>query len=177
MNLGANFDFGRLFAPKRLTQSDATDNETSVSTTRGFTLIELMLVIAIMGTLAAIGILSYNLYIDKVKVTRAIIEIKNIQNMIAAFEADEGSLPPNLAEVGAGHYKDPWGNDYIYWNVDTVAPGKRRKKYGTVPLNYTYDLYSKGKDGDSKPPLTAKASRDDIVRADDGMFVGLGEDY
>jgi general secretion pathway protein G len=46
-----------------------------------------------------------------------------------------------------------------------------------VPINTTYDLYSKGKDGDSSPPLTARASQDDVVRANDGGFIGLGSRY
>jgi general secretion pathway protein G len=34
-----------------------------------------------------------------------------------------------------------------------------------------------GKDGDSKAPLTAKASRDDIIRANNSAFIGLATDY
>jgi general secretion pathway protein G len=34
-----------------------------------------------------------------------------------------------------------------------------------------------GEDGDSKRPLSVKTSRDDIVRANNGAFIGLGEDY
>jgi general secretion pathway protein G len=41
-----------------------------------------------------------------------------------------------------------------------------------VPVNSDYDLYSMGPDGDSKPPFTAKASRDDIVRASNGSWIG-----
>ena len=52
-----------------------------------------------------------------------------------------------------------------------------RKDRSLVPLNSTYDLYSMGKDGQSQPPLTAKASRDDIIRANDGSFYGIAEDY
>ncbi|MCG6963484.1 MAG: prepilin-type cleavage/methylation domain-containing protein, partial [Acidobacteria bacterium] len=37
--------------------------------------------------------------------------------------------------------------------------------------------YSMGPDGKSQPPLTAKASRDDIVRAGNGSFVGVAIDY
>jgi general secretion pathway protein G len=46
-----------------------------------------------------------------------------------------------------------------------------------VPLNSTFDLYSKGRDGQSQPPLTATASQDDIVRATDGNYVGLASRY
>jgi hypothetical protein len=39
------------------------------------------------------------------------------------------------------------------------------------------DLYSSGKDGESRTPLTARPSRDDIVVARDGAFVGLATDF
>ena len=52
-----------------------------------------------------------------------------------------------------------------------------RKDKNLVPVNTDYDLYSMGEDGRSVGPFTAKASRDDIVRANDGGFVGLAADY
>ena len=45
------------------------------------------------------------------------------------------------------------------------------------PLNSTHDLYSMGKDGDGQAPLTAKASRDDTIRANDGGYIGLASEY
>lgn len=58
-----------------------------------------------------------------------------------------------------------------------INPGKVRKDRFLVPLNSDYDLYSMGPDGDSKPPLTAAASRDDILRAADGAYVGVASDF
>ena len=55
--------------------------------------------------------------------------------------------------------------------------GKLRKDKFLVPLNSDYDLYSMGPDGKSVPPLTAKASRDDILRANDGEFFGPAHLY
>jgi len=46
-----------------------------------------------------------------------------------------------------------------------------------VPINSDFDLYSMGKDGRSVAPLTAKDSRDDIVRANDGGYVGLASEF
>jgi general secretion pathway protein G len=46
-----------------------------------------------------------------------------------------------------------------------------------VPVNSTFDLYSLGPDGKSSPPFTAAPSQDDIVRANDGGFIGLASDY
>lgn len=58
-----------------------------------------------------------------------------------------------------------------------LGVGGLRKDGKLNPLNTDFDLYSNGRDGDSKGPLSAKASRDDIVRANNGAFIGLGEDY
>ena len=55
--------------------------------------------------------------------------------------------------------------------------GKMRKDRFLVPINSDFDLYSMGKDGKSSPPLTASASRDDIIRANDGAYVGPAEGY
>jgi general secretion pathway protein G len=55
--------------------------------------------------------------------------------------------------------------------------GKVRKDRFLVPINSTYDLYSMGADGRSVGPLTAAMSRDDIIRANDGAYVGLAEGY
>jgi general secretion pathway protein G len=55
--------------------------------------------------------------------------------------------------------------------------GKARKDKNLVPINSEFDLYSAGRDGDTLPPLVAKPSRDDVVRANDGRFVGLASTY
>jgi len=73
---------------------------------------------------------------------------------------------------------DPWGNPYQYLNFDNVnGQGQKKKDKFLVPLNSTYDLYSMGKDGNTSTALTANASQDDIVRANDGAFVGLASQY
>jgi len=52
-----------------------------------------------------------------------------------------------------------------------------RKDHNLVPVNSDFDLFSKGKDGQSKSPFTAKASRDDIVRANNGRYIGPVSGY
>lgn len=149
---------------------------TPIGHSPGFTLIELMIVIAIIGTLAGIAIPVYSNQIEKAKIFKAISDIKILQTELDASKLDN-ALPKKLEEIGRKDLKDPWGNPYKYANHDYIKPGKRRKFHGTVPLNYDYDLYSMGKDGKSKAPLTAKQSRDDIVRADDGGYIGLASEY
>ncbi len=101
---------------------------------------------------------------------------------MATFEtANLGRLPDSLADIGMGGLLDPWGNPYQYLNLsdpnNRAARGKARKDHNLVPINSDYDLYSMGKDGGSVSPLTAKASRDDIVRAGNGRFVGKATDF
>ncbi|MBL8343336.1 MAG: hypothetical protein JNL30_17850 [Rubrivivax sp.] len=91
---------------------------------------------------------------------------------------DTGGLPASLAAIGRGTLRDPWGRSYEYLPlIDAHARGHARKDHSLVPLNTDYDLYSKGADGESAPPLTANRSRDDIVRANNGRFVGPASSY
>jgi general secretion pathway protein G len=146
--------------------------------TRGFTIIELMLGIAILGVLVGIAYPSYQQYTERVRIAQAIIDIQGISSSVEAYSRDNREYPADLNEIGKGAMKDPWGNAYQYTNLGTVkGSGKARKNKSLVPINSDFDLYSMGKDGKSASPLTAKASRDDIVRANDGRFVGLASDY
>ena len=61
--------------------------------------------------------------------------------------------------------------------ADPKVKGKVRKDKNLVPVNNDFDLYSMGKDGASTPAFTAKMSQDDIVRANNGKYVGLVADY
>lgn len=144
---------------------------------RGFTIVELIITMAILGTLASIATGYYHEYIEKARVIRAIAEIKNIDTAIAAYMVDNDPLPASLADVGYVNFLDPWENPYQYYNIETGGIGHARKDRFLVPINSDYDLYSMGKDGLSRGPLTAKASKDDIIRANDGGYIGLAKDY
>ncbi|AWN16756.1 General secretion pathway protein G [Salinisphaera sp. LB1] len=141
---------------------------------------ELMLAVAIAGILAAIAYPMYQGYRDHVNRTQAIADILDIENVIARYQNATDQLPDSLADIGEGGRLDPWGHPYVYLRIEggnLKGKGKLRKDRNLVPLNTDYDLYSSGKDGVSRTPLTAKASRDDIVRANNGQFVGLATDY
>ena len=88
-----------------------------------------------------------------------------------------GELRGGLDDLDIKINQDPWGNSYKYVDFRFIPKGKRRKDRNLVPVNSTYDLFSMGADGESKAPFTAKASRDDIVRANDGAYLGLASDY
>ena len=144
----------------------------------GFTILELLTVIAIVGALSAIAIPAYTNYIEKAKETRAIADILTLEKDIEAYEIINETLPDSLDDVGRGSFEDPWGNPYRYLNfTKTQGTGKMRKDRFMVPINTFYDLYSMGKDGKSSSPLTARSSYDDIIRANDGGYIGPAYSY
>jgi general secretion pathway protein G len=143
-----------------------------------FTLVELLLVVAIVAVLASIAIPSYAGYVDRARVAQAKGDITDLELAIAQYLADNNTLPNALSDLGKGAFIDPWGNAYQYLNLGNIkGHAGARKDKSLVPINSDYDLYSSGKDGLSRPPLTAKVSQDDIVRARNGGFVGLASDF
>lgn len=155
----------------------ALANPFSCRAASGFTLLELVFVVAILGILTAIAIPSHRGYQDKATNLKAIGEIRELEGQLDTFRAEFGAYPNSLADVGEAGRLDPWGNPYEYLNIAQGGKQGARKDKSLVPINSTYDLYSKGGDGNSKKSLVAKVSHDDIVRANDGAFVGLALDY
>ena len=90
------------------------------------------------------------------------------------------SLPDNLAGIGRATLMDPWGRPYQYLKFPDASKGPpagaRRDRF-LVPLNSGYDLYSMGLDGETRLPLGSKASLDDVIRANDGGFIGLASKF
>ena len=105
----------------------------------GFTLIEIMVVIVILGLLAALVVPKLIGRTEEAKKTQARIQIKNIEQALGLFKLDNGFYPATDQGIEAlikipdagrtpknyrkGGYldrlpKDPWGNPYVY-----VSPG------------------------------------------------------
>jgi len=144
----------------------------------GLTIVELLVAMAIIGVLAGIAIPLYAGYVENTRVQNAMQDIRAISLVIDQYEIDNNSLPNSLADVNYANFLDPWGNPYQYLNIQTAKnKGQCRKDRFVVPINSDYDLYSMGKDGKSVPPLTAKDSRDDIIRANDGAYIGPASGY
>lgn len=127
--------------------------QTPVRVTRQrFTMVELLLVLVILATLAAIVVPKFAGRSKQAKVTAAATEIASIEVALDAFEVDNAFYPegadallqlverPNEATNWRGPYlkkavtNDPWGNPYIY-----EFPGKNNVD--------GYDLRSLGPDG------------------------------
>lgn len=144
---------------------------------RGFTMIELMIAIAIIAILVALASMLFASYREIAQVARAKADIRTIQNDINSFQIDQGRLPVDLAEANLGAYLDPWGHPYQYTNFETVPKGQWRKDKFLVPINSTFDLWSMGPDGQTVAALTSALSKDDIIRANDGSFIGKASLY
>ena len=140
-----------------------------------------MIVTVLIMTISGIALPLYAEAVDAARITRAIGDIRAMANEIMAFQILNGDVPDTLDEVGYGAHRDPYGNPYEYLNFGSGGKGggkgAARKDKFLVPINSRYDLYSMGKDGASVSPLTGKASRDDIIMANDGGFVGLAKNY
>jgi len=144
----------------------------------GFSAVEILIIVAILGLLMAIAVPAYENYSDKKNITKAKADIVEIQTAIDKFYISNNRFPDSLADIGKDTMKDPWNNSYFYTNVSKAKnKGSVRKDKNLTPVNSDYDLYSAGKDRLTKLPFTAKDSRDDVVRCNNGTYIGLAEDY
>lgn len=164
-----------------------------------YTLVELSIVLAIIGILASTAGVQYTRALERARMARAIAELQGIAKQLEPMGDDRATLPETLGEVGLVAI-DPWGNAYQYLRIEgglprglSVRPGElphvaaggggrnvlsqARKDRFLVPINSDFDLFSMGPDGDSKAPLNAKASRDDVIRAADGAYYGPAEGF
>ncbi len=131
------------------------------STPRGFTLIEMLLVLVILATLAAIVVPKFVGRSEQARVTATQTDIFNLETALDAFEVDGGRYPTEQEGLGAlieaptdvdgwrgpylkkGMPKDAWGQPYIY-----RQPGRHNTS--------GYDLFSTG-------PNKQEGDDDDVV--------------
>jgi general secretion pathway protein G len=143
----------------------------------GFTLIEMIMVVALLGVLVAVAAPMYENYRERTRVAAAVRDIAAMAAEIQRVRLERRELPATLGEIRLGASLDPWGRPYVYYNVEANGRGGARKDRRLNPLNTDFDLYSLGRDGSSKPQISQKESVDDVIRANNGRFVGQAADY
>jgi general secretion pathway protein G len=128
--------------------------------TRGFTFLEVIVVVAILVLLATIIVVRYTGSLEKAKSDRTILQVKEIEKALEIYKIDNGNYPTNEQGLKAlvekpedepvpkkwkklfdETPKDPWNNEIIY-----VCPGEHKD----------FDLFSKGPNG-------TEGDEDDIV--------------
>ena len=145
---------------------------------RGFTIVELLIVIAIILTIAAIAIPNLFSAINQARIAHAVGDVRTMGDEAMGYQITYSQTPPDLASIGYAGRLDPWGTPYQYLDFATATgKGAMRKDRFLVPINTYFDLYSMGPDGKSVPPLTASASQDDIIWANDGAYIGVASQF
>src|SRR5262245_11771862 len=124
---------------------------------RGLTLVEMAIALAIVAVIALIAVPKYADYREQLKVTEAVYELGAMYFQLQWPMEETKIVPADRTEIGQSLKKDPWGNLYVYTDI-TAKGAKARKNKALHPINTYFDLYSKGKDGDSVLPLTAGPS-------------------
>ena len=87
----------------------------------GFTLIELMIVVAIVGILASVAIPAYSDYTIRAKVSEAVTAVAPVKASVADYYHTTGSLPTSANEVGLDTGGDPAGSNYATGVVETIT--------------------------------------------------------
>ena len=149
---------------------------------RGFTLVELLLVMSIMGSLTALTVPNVVRVLEDSRVTEAMSMVRIIASTARDYKLVNGQFPSDLDPIGFKDRLDPWGEKYEYLLIegqfDIYPPGRKpRQDRFLRPINRDFDIFSRGPDGETADNLTSSASLDDIIRANDGGFVGMAEDY
>lgn len=125
-----------------------------LNNSRGFTLIEIMVVVVILGILAGIVVPRILERPEEARRVKAAVQIKSLEEALALYKLDNGLFPSTEQGLQAlvtkpetglipsryregGYLKkiplDPWGNDYVY-----LCPG----------IHDDYDLISYAADGE-----------------------------
>ncbi len=135
---------------------------------RGFTLVELLISVAIVGILSAIAVVNLQSALDRSRQRKTMATMRNLSTAVEAYNTDNNHLPANgltadeLSEVlkenvyNTVETRDGWNNDIVY----SAASG-----------HYTLESY--GRDGADGPADVTVETRDqfdyDIV-LQDGQF-------
>jgi prepilin-type N-terminal cleavage/methylation domain-containing protein len=153
----------------------------SLLTNSGFTMIELLMVMGIVGVLATMAYSTLGEIRDKTRNARCVSELRNIEKDIFSFASEKGSFPTSLAEIKRANEKDPWGNDYVYaLAAEPVGPlnvGPLNRSSTGQTINSDFDLYSAGNNGLSTQSIIDPESTDDIIRANEGSFCDMAKRY
>lgn len=136
---------------------------------RGFTLVELLMVIALIGILATLALVNISEFRNSARISRCVGELRGLEKDIISFATEKGDYPNDLVVLGSSVTTDPWGRPYVY--------NKTVSRTFIELLNSDFDLYSVGIDGATAAESSDPDALDDIIRANDGAFCGISKKF
>lgn len=150
------------------------------SSEKGFSLIELVIAMVVAAALAAIAVPAYQQYRERLRVNQAETTISVLAADLTRYYTEHYTYPATLAGLGIAIPLDPWGNPYKYVPIDVPNPpttGQILKDKSMHPVNSDFDLYSMGADAQTTTQLASHTSKDDVIRAGNGSYIGLASGY
>jgi general secretion pathway protein G len=122
----------------------------------GFTLVELLVVLAILGMLVAVATPQVLKYLGRAKIDTAQIEIKSLTTSVDLFLIDVGRYPTQqegLSALVANPGGLPsWNGPYLKANSVPLDPWGRPYQYRIPGQRSDYDVFTLGPDGTGAPP-------------------------
>lgn len=121
----------------------------------GFTLVEMLVVLAIIGMISALVGPQVMNYLGRAKADTARVAIQNLETALDLYRLDVGRYPTEreglvaLVERPSGN--DSWNGPYIKKKTVPTDPWGRPFVYRAPGRNAAYDLYSRGPDNVDEP--------------------------
>ena len=150
---------------------------------RGLTILELMVTMMGFATLMAIALPVIEGAQEDLRLHEAVTDIQVIQFEVITYEFKYGTIPETMDDMNVPEdiLTDPWGRSYQYLNYvwgDAQTPKQKPKKDQFLkPINTAFDIYSMGPDGETAENLNSNDAKDDIIRAADGEYLGVAEEF
>jgi general secretion pathway protein G len=125
---------------------------------RGFTMVEMMVVLIIIAVLIGVGIKFYLGYIEGSKITKAKGQISTMQAALDSYFAENGKYPTQWGDAGIDtSAKDPWGQSYRYDVGDNETSYTLKTGYDKIQGDKV--LKGTGAYGKSEPPTLVESQQ------------------